>query len=380
MKEEPQPERLRIGKGMISGYLSILFSILSLGGVVAFHFPEYFTTPDFRAVYSIDLLRWLLFACLLLAVGFALSSFLLSRKVALGGIGVLISTLAILLGGHSVEVKDFEQSIFSISLDWLLLDILLLTAIFIPMELFFPQRRKQTKFHLEWKTDLVYFAMSHLFVQFVAIAVQNPAEFFFNGIGLDGIHSKVSSFPFFLQLPVAILVADLFQYSIHRLFHANRFLWRFHAVHHSIRTIDWLAGSRLHIVDILITRAFSYIPLYVLGFSMPVFYAYVAIVALQAVAAHANTRIGFGLLKYLVVTPQYHHWHHADDPKYYNKNFAIHLPIIDRVFGTYYLPGHEWPETMGLRNEQFPKGFVRQFLFPFFSDPQKAKLKEPSQR
>ena len=136
----------------------------------------------------------------------------------------------------------------------------------------------------------------------------------------------------------------------------------------------------MHIVDILITRAFSYIPLYVLGFSMPVFYAYVAIVALQAVAAHANTRIGFGLLKYLVVTPQYHHWHHADDPKYYNKNFAIHLPIIDRVFGTYYLPGHDWPKSMGLGNEQFPKGFVSQFLFPFFSYPQKAKPKEPNQR
>lgn len=146
MKEEPQPERLRIGKGMISGYLSILFSILSLGGVVAFHFPEYFTTPDFRAVYSIDLLRWLLFACLLLAVGFALSSFLLSRKVALGGIGVLISALAILLGGHSVEVKDFEQSIFSISLDWLLLDILLLTAIFVPMELFFLSEENRQSF------------------------------------------------------------------------------------------------------------------------------------------------------------------------------------------------------------------------------------------
>ncbi|MFQ5552099.1 MAG: sterol desaturase family protein, partial [Gemmatimonadales bacterium] len=48
---------------------------------------------------------------------------------------------------------------------------------------------------------------------------------------------------------------------------AYRFLWRFHAVHHSIRTVDWLAGSRLHLVDILVTRAFSYIPLYVLGFS-----------------------------------------------------------------------------------------------------------------
>ena len=194
MEEEPQPERLRIGEGMISGYLSILFALLSLGGVVAFHFPEYFTTPDFRAVYSIDLLRWLLFACLLLAVGFALSSFLLSRKVALGGIGVLISTLAILLGGHSVEVKDFEQSIFSISLDWLLLDILLLTAIFIPLELFFPQRSKQTKFHLEWKTDLVYFAISHLFVQFVAIAVQNPAEFFLTGLVWTEITRKSQAF------------------------------------------------------------------------------------------------------------------------------------------------------------------------------------------
>ncbi|MDA7511782.1 sterol desaturase family protein [Verrucomicrobia bacterium] len=80
---------------------------------------------------------------------------------------------------------------------------------------------------------------------------------------------------------------------------------------------------------------------------MPVFYAYVAIVALQAVAAHANTRIGFGLLKYLVVTPQYHHWHHADDPKYYNKNFAIHLPIIDRVLV---------PTTFQAMNGQNPWG------------------------
>ena len=380
MTGKNQPRRLRVGEGKISGYLSILLAILSLGGVICFHFPEYFTTPDFRAFYSVDILRTILFSCLVFSFGFALFSFLLSRKIVLGGIGVLISILAIVLGGHSVEVKDFQQSIFSVSLDWLLLDILILTIIFIPLELFFPKRADQTKLHLEWKTDLVYFSISHLLVQLTAVAVQSPAELIFNDYGLDLVHSKISNIPFFLQLMMAILVADLFQYSIHRLFHTNRFLWRFHAVHHSIRTIDWLAGSRLHIVDILVTRAFSYIPLYVLGFSMQVFYAYVIIVALQAVAAHANTRINFGPLKYLIVTPQYHHWHHADDPEHYNKNFAIHLPLIDRVFGTYYLPNSKWPKTTGLGNEQFPKGFLKQFLFPFFNDPQTTKLKDPSER
>ena len=310
-----QPQRLRIGEGKISGYLSIFLAVISLGAVICFHFPEYFTTPEFRAVYPVEILRWVLLACLVLAFGFALTSFLLSGKTKLGLTGVLISALAIVLGGNTVEINDFNQSIVSISLDWLLIDILVLSAIFIPIELFLPKRTEQTKFHLEWKTDLVYFAISHLLVQFTAVAIKSPAESIFGGWGLGAMQSTVSSWPFLLQLALAMLVADLFQYAAHRAFHANGFLWRFHAVHHSIRAIDWLAGSRLHLVDILVTRAFSYIPLYVLGFSMPVFYAYVAIVALQAVAAHANTRIPFGPLKYVLVTPQYHHWHHSDNPE-----------------------------------------------------------------
>ena len=136
--------------------------------------------------------------------------------------------------------------------------------IFIPVELFLPKRAEQTKFHLEWKTDLVYFAVGHLLVQFTAVAVKAPAESVFGGWGLEGTQSTVSSWPFLVQLFMAMLVADLFQYAAHRAFHANRFLWRFHAVHHSIRAVDWLAGSRLHLIDILVTRAFSYIPLYVL--------------------------------------------------------------------------------------------------------------------
>lgn len=367
------PRRLRVGDGTISGYLSIFLGVLALGGVLCFHFPQYLTTPEFRALYSVGVLRWVLHACLVLSFGFALSSFVLSGRSRLGVTGLSFSALAILLGGGGVEVAEFEQSLLTISLDWLLIDLLLLSAIFIPLELFLPQRADQTKFHPEWKTDLVYFAVSHLVVQYTGLAIRTPAHALFDGWGLDRLHEVVGGWPFALQLLCAMLSADLFQYAAHRAFHAHRILWRFHAVHHSIRTVDWLAGSRLHLVDVVITRAVSYLPLYLLGFSLRVFYCYVVIVALQAVAAHANVRIRFGWLRYFLVTPQFYHWHHSDDPAYHDKNFAIHFPFLDRLFGTYHLPGDEWPESTGLRGQDFPRGYLRQFIYPFGRDGQRRK-------
>lgn len=366
MSNQPNgPKRLKIGEGYISGYLSILFGLVSLGTVVCFLFPEYLTTPEFRVHYPLTVIRGLLLGCLIASYLFSVVSFLLSRRSKLALTGAVFSTAAVLLGGTGIEVSQVDQSAWSLSLDWLLLDIVALSIIFIPLELFAPKRHAQTKFHPEWRTDAVYFAVSHLAVQYIAVIIKLPAETLFGDMGLEALHSTVSSWPFFVQLALAMLVADLFQYAAHRFFHSNPTFWRFHAVHHSIESMDWVAGSRLHLIDILITRAFSYLPLYFLGFSIEVFYTYVVIVALQAVSAHANIRIPFGPLKYVLVTPQYHQWHHSDDPKHYNKNFAIHFPAIDRLFGTYYLPGTEWPKSMGLGEQPMPKGYIRQFLFPF---------------
>ena len=82
----------------------------------------------------------------------------------------------------------------------------------------------------------------------------------------------------------------------------------------------------------------------------------------------------------MLVTPQYHHWHYSDNPEHYDKNFAIHFPLIDRVFRTYYLPADEWPETMGLGEERFPQGYIRQFVYPFRNNPKTARVVEPSTR
>ena len=155
----------------------------------------------------------MLLVCLILAFGFALTSFLLSRRATLAFTGVLLSALAIVLGGTSIEIKEFDQSLLSISLDWLLIDILVLSAIFIPIELFLPKRPAQTKLHLEWKTDLVYFAVGHLLVQYTAIVVKYPAENVLGGFGMDAIQAAVKGWPFVAQLLVAMLLADLI--SVH---------------------------------------------------------------------------------------------------------------------------------------------------------------------
>jgi sterol desaturase/sphingolipid hydroxylase (fatty acid hydroxylase superfamily) len=295
-----------------------------------------------------------------------------NRKQAL--IGIVLGVLAIALGGFSVEGRAVDKVNWSIGLDWLLLDLFIMVLIFVPLELVFPKNNHQSKFHDEWRTDLIYFAISHLAIQLFGVITKKPAVAFFGWMDLDQIQAWVIRLPFLVELFLALLVTDLFQYWAHRIFHSHQYLWRFHSVHHSIQNMDWLAGSRIHFIDVFFTRSISYIPLYVLGFSTLAFNVSIVFIAIHAVLIHANTNINFGVLKYIITTPQYHHWHHCKEAKYYGKNFAVVFPFIDKLFGTYYLPAHKWPDETGLVDASFPKGFTRQFVFPFHKNPYKNDL------
>ena len=306
---------------------------------------------------------------------FAIVSIILSKKIKWALIGFVIAGVAILMGAFSVHGRAVQKASWHIGLDWMLLDLLLMVAIFIPLELFFPKNKLQTKFHEEWRTDLMYFAISHLFIQFFGIVTQGPAVLFFGWIGLDKVHAWVQHLPFIAAFFLACFSTDLFQYWAHRFFHTRVYLWRFHSIHHSTQSMDWLAGSRTHFIDIFFTRAMTFIPLYVLGFSSTVFNVYIIFIAIHAVLIHANTRINFGPLKYIVTTPQYHHWHHCEDPKYYGHNFASIFPFIDMIFGTYFLPGKEWPAGTGVHEAQYPKGFIKQSIYPFTKSPFDTDLK-----
>jgi sterol desaturase/sphingolipid hydroxylase (fatty acid hydroxylase superfamily) len=162
-----------------------------------------------------------------------------------------------------------------------------------------------------------------------------------------------------------VLVADLASYAAHRAFHAVPWLWRFHAVHHSSEALDWLAGSRLHLVDVIATRAIAFAPLFVLGFAPAALAAYLVWVSAQATWIHANLGWRTGWLDPVLVTPRFHHWHHAADAAAKDKNFAVHFPWIDRLFGTHYLPEGAWPARYGVLEDAPPSGFLPQLVWPF---------------
>jgi lathosterol oxidase len=170
--------------------------------------------------------------------------------------------------------------------------------------------------------------------------------------------------PWLLQFFLAILVADLAEYAIHRAFHVVPFLWRFHAIHHSSKALDWLAGSRSHLVDDVLVRGFILIPM-MFVFRHNIIVAYLFFVTLHATWTHCNFDPTIKWLEPFLIFPRYHHWHHTSQKEAIDKNFAIHFPWIDRIFGTHYCPEDKWPESYGLDNEKLPSGFWGQALYPF---------------
>lgn len=70
-----------------------------------------------------------------------------------------------------------------------------------------------------------------------------------------------------------------------------------------------------------------------------------------------------------LATPRYQHWHHAIEKAAIDKNFAIHFPILDMLFGTFYLPSNQWPQAYGINGHPVPSGYWRQFWYPFRKAP-----------
>ena len=358
-------ESTHFGSGWVSGVFSAALGLIGLGAVVCFHFPQFFTFPEARALYPVPYIRALLHLVLVASFVLGVISLTLRQTKALGTIGVGATLLAALLGGSRVSVDDeFSRGPF-LGLDWFLLNLIVYTIVFVPLERWFARLPEQAVFRRGWRTDLTYFFVSALLVQVTTILTLTPAMVFFDWAIIDSVQTTVRAWPALIQFVTLLFVADFTQYWIHRAFHRVPTLWRFHAIHHSAEQMDWLAGSRLHLVDIAVTRGLTYVPIYVLGFGQGPLFAYLVVVSAQATFIHANVRFDFGVLKWLIATPQFHHWHHADDVDAIDKNFAVHLPIIDALFGTMHLPAR-WPRGYGIAHgAPIPDGFMRQFLWPF---------------
>ena len=362
----------RVGEGRISGYISATLGLLSLLAVLCFLFPQWLTTTELRQIYTEQFARSALLVGLALSFALGTLNILRNRRKRLGLTGIIASGLALFLGGSNVQFDQIGHTPYSLGLDWFVLALLVSALVFIPLEKLYAKDPEQNILRPHWRTDLSYFFISHMLVQFILIFATASSTWLIGWAVSSDFQDAVRSLPWLVQFLLAVFVADLGQYWLHRLYHSLPWLWRLHAVHHSSTAMDWLAGSRIHFLEILLTRSAVLLPLILMGFSSEALNAYVVLVGVQAVLAHANVRIPASWLDYVLVLPRYHHWHHAKDPAYAYKNYAIHLPLVDMLFGTFLLPKRDWPGKYGVLGKALPDGILNQQLWSFRRSPKKG--------
>lgn len=364
--EAPAESRV-FGSGWISGVLALIFAAASLAGGLCVRFPGVFTVSELHTVYNHIPYRLILQGFLVVSFLFALLSLALRQKRTLG-LTALVGTLFGIFLIQTGEPTSLGSSTpYYLGLDWFVLNIFFTGAIFIPLEKLFPQVQQQGLFRIEWREDLFYYFVSSLLVQVFTYLSLWPALTIAHNTEWTSLRSAVAAQPFWLQVLEIMFLTDFMQYWIHRLFHQIPWLWKFHAVHHSAKAMDWMAGARMHFIEIVVLRGFTVIPMQILGFDTSAIQIYILIVYVYSTLLHANIRWSPQALSGVLATPRFHHWHHGIEKEAIDVNFAIHFPLFDKVFGTYHMPKGEWPSGYGIGGHPVPLGYVKQFLYPFAS-------------
>ena len=244
-----------------------------------------------------------------------------------------------------VSLNEFATTALRLGI-WLVL----LTALFVPLERWFGARQTPRP-RRELRHNLAYYVISSLVpivLLSVPMALLAAAAHYLVPTALT---TAVQDLPPLVRVGLAFVIGEIGFYWGHRLSHEVPWLWRFHALHHTTEQLYFLANTRSHPVDMVVTRLFGLVPLYLLGLAGPSLDgsatpALVLVIGtLWGFFIHANLRWRFGPLEWLFTTPAFHHWHHSRRD-HVNRNYASTLPFLDRLFGSHYLPRH-WPDDCG---------------------------------
>lgn len=236
--------------------------------------------------------------------------------------------------------------------------------VFIPLERILTLRDQQRVLREGWRNDLVYVFVNGAVVRAGLTVLLIGAAPVLHWLMHEEMRTTIANQSYWLQTIAAIIVADLGFYVAHRAFHSIPLLWRFHAIHHSIEELDWLAAARVHPVDQIVTKGVSLLPLIALGFDAVPIAIFSTIYFWHSLLLHANVRLSVGPLGWLIASPAFHHWHHAHEPAAHNKNYAGQLAILDTMFGTLFLPRGRMPARYGL-NTPTPQTYLQQIAHPF---------------
>ena len=224
----------------------------------------------------------------------------------------------------------------------------------------------------ELVTDLYYWFLIPLFARFLRIGLLVlGAAIIFGVTSSEGMvelydngHGPLSQLPLWLQASIFLFSQDLMMYWIHRGFHRLP-LWKYHAVHHSSEELDWISAARFHPLNIFLGGVGTDVVLLLAGISPNVLLFLSPFTVAHSAFVHANLKWTLGPLRYVIAGPVFHRWHHTAAERGGEKNFAPTFPLIDLLFGTFYMPKNELPDAYGVADQNFPSSFGAQLIYPF---------------
>lgn len=242
------------------------------------------------------------------------------------------------------------------------------------LEFTMPRARRTPLIRRGLATDLAYWLfnpiVAEFFISAALLLVLGVLAFMLYGriekAEILAGFGPLSRLPLFVQAILMLIIGDFIGYWMHRLFHGRRF-WRFHAVHHSSETLDWLSSARSHPVNEMASRTVLMIGLLLLGFQASAVAAVTPVIGLFAVLLHANLDWDWGPFRTVIASPRFHRWHHTSEADGRDRNFAGLFPLWDIIFGTYFMPKGRIPDRFGT-DTPVPEGLLAQMAFPFRRD------------
>ena len=221
-------------------------------------------------------------------------------------------------------------------------------------------------------TDLCYWFFIPVLTRFLRIGLlivaaamvfqittaQGLVAFYENG------HGPLATLPLFAQGVIFLIGEDIILYWTHRWFHGAK-MWKYHAVHHSSEELEWISAARFHPINLFLGSVAADVIMLFAGISPNVFLILGPLTTAHSALVHANLDWTLGPFKYVIASPVFHRWHHTAAERGGEKNFAATFPILDVIFGTFYMPAGELPDRYGIADRTFPEGFGAQLVHPF---------------
>lgn len=223
---------------------------------------------------------------------------------------------------------------------------------------------------LNWDLDLLKsarvnwsFIVTNSLLAPIVLALVLFADNWFRGSGIPRISEEYWLFaPAIVPALVALVAADFVDYWSHRLRHVS-FLWPMHAVHHSDTQMHYLTWYRAHIIEMVVIQGGYVLLATWMGAAPAAVMGVVLFRAFHQQYVHMNVDWSHGPLKWILASPRFHRWHHADHRDAWDKNFSSIFPIWDHLFGTYYCPG-PCNEPLGFPGNP-GENFIKLMVFPF---------------